>query len=222
MPELILTVNKNLPDDETSDFVDRRNGDCHLFYVIPTRLIEAVQRFVPNAISEASYEFELEMASRKSGAVALRDGLPVNYLRLAEFNVPYIPGDLATDADNVMANAGPILSDIFEWSQAYLGWLVQQTGFQSDIELLHGSRCDQCSPFGVPPPYPADNDQRYDGLFRRNTKRLSATCARSGDLRVLQLLTCHNRLPRISLNVALATKTPEMVGRLRLYQTPIH
>lgn len=169
MVNIAPTYGKVLPNDQLpKDLVETFQLEKRLFYVLPVSLLNAVQKELPGAIPGTLIEREARLARQLRGDVAIRDTQPVPFLRLEAFTPIVSESDCQCSSNPAAAAAGATssLQNTHEWSQAYLGWLVQCPQFQSDIARLRQMGCSRCSPQGAPPPYPADSEGRFDLLFR--------------------------------------------------------
>lgn len=158
MTDITPTLGKILPNDRLPrDLIDGFKLSHRLFYVLPDSLLLAIDSTLPDAISVEAIELEARLSRELRTDVAVRNERPISFIRLAASATPASKSDceLSVDSDAVAAELTKVLQEVHEWSQAYLGWLVQCPEFQSDIDTLRDAGCDACSPLGTPPPYPA-------------------------------------------------------------------
>ena len=167
MHDLTPTLGKVLPNDLLpSKLVESLNLKRRLVYVLPENLVDAIQQELRDTLKGKDRELEIELAreATRFKAVAFRDGHPVIFRRLAPFPDRVDPKTLQCSHNpvTVASELDRALAPVHEWCQAYLGWLVQDPGFQSDVASLAQAECHCCSPFGAPPPYPAGTTGKYD------------------------------------------------------------
>ena len=169
MIDITPTHGKILPHDRLPrDLVEAFNLRHHLFYVLPDKLLLAIDDHLPDAISAEAIEREARLLRLVKNDVVVRNAQPVPYIRLAASAAPVTSEDcgLSADPDAAAAEHTIVLREAHEWSQAYLGWLVQCPEFQSNVGTLRDAGCETCSTLGTPPPYPPDTKGKFDLLFR--------------------------------------------------------
>ena len=175
MVDITSTHGKILPNDRLPrEIVDAFRLDQRLFYVLPDKLLLAIDQHLPDAISAEAIELEARLSRLLIKNVAVRDERPVSFIRLAASAKAVSPSDceISSDPNAVAAKLTTVLQEAHEWSQAYLGWLVQCPEFQADLDTLRKLGCEDCSPLGTPPPYPADTGGKFDLLFRQDHQQL--------------------------------------------------
>jgi hypothetical protein len=160
-----ILPNDLLPTEVLSEFT----SDAELLYVLPRTLLEAINKGLPKALSQADFDRELRLADcgERFDAIAFRHRSPVTYIRLAD-RLPPVDKDFLSSAADPQAAAraaNEVFAASHECSQAYLGWLLQCQEFQNDVSEIREIRCESCLPLGPPPPYPADSRGVFDQLF---------------------------------------------------------
>lgn len=165
MPAQEVLWNDPLP----STLVESFHLMGRLIYVIPEELVKAIQNVLAGVIKDRDRELEIELAreATKRNAIAFRNGCSIAFSRLALFPLPVDPDLLQGAADPVVAakEINDVLVEANGWCQAYMGWLLQNQDYRSDISTLAKIGCDYSSPLGTPPPYPEGVDGDYDQLF---------------------------------------------------------
>lgn len=170
MAKLKPTHGKILPNDQLDgELVDSLNLRGRLFYLLPKKLLNAIQNELPDALSSKKRDLEVRLSDHwdTSDAIAVRDERLVGFIRLSPYIKPLDRSifESSSAPNTVVAEAGVVLQDVHDWSQAYLGWLVQNQEFQSDVLELRKLGCQKCSPLGAPSPYPAVSDGQFSQLF---------------------------------------------------------
>ena len=128
MIDITPTHGKILPNDRLpQELVDALKLRDRLFYVLPDNLLLAIDNSLPDAISAEAIELEARLSRTVRTNVAVRNEQPVSFVRLASCVTPVDKNDclFSANPDLVAADLTAALQDVHEWSQAYLGWLVQ-------------------------------------------------------------------------------------------------
>lgn len=84
MVDITPTHGKILPNDRLPrEIVDAFRLDQRLFYVLPDKLLLAIDQHLPDAISAEAIELEARLSRLLIKNVAVRDERPVSFIRLA-------------------------------------------------------------------------------------------------------------------------------------------
>ena len=115
MGDITPTHGKILPNDrlprELIDSLDLRN---RLFYVLPDKLLRAIDNHLPDAVSKEDIELEARLSRLVKTDVAVRNEQPISCIRLAASVAPVHSSDCltATDPNAVAAELTRILREV--------------------------------------------------------------------------------------------------------------
>ncbi len=130
----------------------------HLFYPLPTPLVELVDQQLAKTIGKAAVADEREIAdlADQRDAAAFRSGVAVQYPYLIDrspaLTIEVLRAAGAKDPKKVLEDLGGTLPHYFRYSQAYCGWLVSQTAFWSDLDQLVAQEDIESSKLPAPVP----------------------------------------------------------------------